>query len=271
VALHYTRQGSGEPLILVHGLGGTSLTWAPVLDTLARERDVVNVDLPGFGRSPELSDGLRPTAANLGQPIVDLCRELGIERPHLAGNSLGAWVCLEIAADGEARSVCAISPAGLWRAPIGPRRVDVQRLLRRLRPVVPFLLATARGRRAALGGTMAHPERVPATMARALVADYARSSGYAAANAEMRSAVFERRDQVDVPVTIARGTADRLIGRPSPSRRPLQTRFLEMPGWGHTPTWDDPAGVAELILEASAPGVGSDPVADEDSNARGGG
>lgn len=262
MAIHFTRQGSGEPLILVHGLGGTSLTWTPVLERLVRERDVVNVDLPGFGRSAELAHGLRPTAANLGGPIVELCRELGIERPHFAGNSLGAWVCLEIAATGEARSVCAISPAGLWRTPIGPRRVDRQRLGRRLMPLLPLALATTRGRRAVLGTTMARPERVPPAMARALVRDYVRSSGYAAANAEMRAGAFERRDQVKVPVTIAWGAADRTIGQPSRTRRPAQARYLEMPGWGHTPTWDDPDGVAELILEASAPRVGSGAVAD---------
>ncbi|MGH2952219.1 MAG: alpha/beta fold hydrolase, partial [Solirubrobacterales bacterium] len=73
-----------------------------MIELLARERDVVNVDMPGFGRSPPLADGVRPTAANLGRAITGLCRELGIERPHLAGNSLGAWACLEMAKAGEA-------------------------------------------------------------------------------------------------------------------------------------------------------------------------
>ncbi|MGH2954337.1 MAG: alpha/beta fold hydrolase [Solirubrobacterales bacterium] len=252
MGIHFTRQGSGEPLILVHGLGGTSLVWGPVLERLARERDVINLDLPGFGRSPALSDGVRPTAANLGLEIVGLFRELGVERPHLAGNSLGAWVSLEIAAAGKAASVCAISPAGMWRDPIGPRRFGRQRIGRRLRPLLRLVLATARGRRAILASTVAHPERVPAKTARALVFDYLRSPGYEAANAEMRAGAFCGRDRVTVPVTIAWGTEDRRVGRPSRSRRPAQTRYLEMPGWGHTPTWDDPAGVAGLLLEASA-------------------
>ena len=251
MAIHHTRQGSGEPLILVHGLGGTSLVWTPVLDRLARERDVINVDLPGFGRSPALSAELRPTAANLGRELLDLWRGLGVHRPHLAGNSLGAWVCLELAAAGEAASVCAISPAGLWREPIGPRRFERQRIGRRLRPLVPLLLATARGRRAVLAQTFARPVRVPPKVARALVHDYLLSSGYEAANEEMRAGAFEGRERVTVPVTIAWGAEDRIVGRPSRSRRPAQARYLEMPGWGHTPTWDDPDGVARLVLEAS--------------------
>ena len=64
------------------------------------------------------------TPAAMGRAIVAYLSGLGVERPHLAGNSLGAWVALEIAADGAARSVCAISPAGLWRRPLGPRRFD---------------------------------------------------------------------------------------------------------------------------------------------------
>ena len=63
-----------------------------------------------------------PTAADLGAAVSEHCAALGIERPHLAGNSLGGWVALEIAAAGGAASVCAISPAGLWREPLGPRK-----------------------------------------------------------------------------------------------------------------------------------------------------
>ena len=53
---------------------------------------------------------------------------------------------------------------------------------------------------------------------------------------------FERKDDVDVPVTLAWGELDQIVGRPSRSRRPPGARYLEMPGWGHTPTWDDPRG-----------------------------
>jgi pimeloyl-ACP methyl ester carboxylesterase len=94
-----------------------------------------------------------------------------------------------------------------------------------------------------------------------------RSRGYEAANAEMRSHVFEGHDQVTVPVTIAWGAEDRVVGRPSRTRRPPQTRYLEMPGWGHVPTWDDPEGVAGLLLEASGSAVGSGAVAESEARA----
>ena len=51
-----------------------------------------------------LPDGVAPTAANLGAAVAALYRELGLDRPHLAGNSLGAWAALEIAKAGGAAS-----------------------------------------------------------------------------------------------------------------------------------------------------------------------
>ena len=70
----------------------------------------------------------------------------------------------------------------------------------------------------------------------------------------MRGGAFDGAGEVTVPVTLAWGAEDRIVGRPSRTRRPPGARYVEMPGWGHTPTWDDPEGVARLILEATAGG-----------------
>lgn len=250
--LYYERSGEGPGLLLVHGLGGSAVVWRPVIERLAASHDVVAIDLPGFGRSPSLPGGAAPTAANLAAAVTAFCDRLGLSRPDVAGNSLGAWVALEMAAKGAARSVCGISPAGLWRNPLGPRPFERQPLARRLRPLVELLARSRRARTALLRGTMAHPERVSPADARRLMLDYIRSSGYAAANREMRAAPFEHPGRVKVPVTLAWGEEDRLVGPPSPSRIPPGARVLRMPGWGHTPTWDDPEGVADLICEAGA-------------------
>jgi pimeloyl-ACP methyl ester carboxylesterase len=251
VDIHYERLGNGPPLVLVHGLGGTGFIWRPVLKRLAAEREVIVVDMPGFGRSPVLPPGTAATAANLGAAIRALCDSLGIARPHYAGNSLGAWAALEVAKRGGAASVCAISPAGLWRRALGPRRGGLRRFALHLEHVVPALLTVPRLRGTFLRTTMAHPERLTRTEATQLVSGWIASPGYEAANHEMRSHVFEDPEQVRVPVTIAWGERDRLVGPPRPERRPPGARFLSVPAWGHTPTWDDPDGVAQLILEAS--------------------
>jgi pimeloyl-ACP methyl ester carboxylesterase len=249
--LSFERSGEGPPLVLLHGLGGSAVVWRPVRALIERERELIVPDLPGFGASPPLDGGQPATAANLAGAIVELCAGLGVERPHVAGNSLGAWVALEMAKAGRARSVAGISPAGLWRNALGPRRVERQRMGRRLRPLLAAALSTARGRRALLATTVAHPERVPAADARTLVLAYVDAQGYEAANEAMRADPFEHEGRIDVPVTLAWGEGDRIVGRPSRTRIPPGARFFTVPGWGHTPTWDDPEGVAALLLEAS--------------------
>ncbi len=252
MALAHTRAGSGEPLVLVHGLGGSRRIWAPVLDRLAADRDVIAVDLPGFGESPPLPDGVPATAANLGAAVDELVGALGVESPHLAGNSLGGWVALELAKAGRARSVCAISPAGLWRRPLGPRRVDSRARARRLRPLLPLFLASRRPRAALLRNIVARPERLSGADAKAIALDWLDAPGYDAANEQMRSHVFEHPERVTIPVTIAWGTEDRLVGPPRPERMPAGARYVELEGVGHTPTWDDPPLIADLLLEASS-------------------
>ncbi len=68
----------------------------------------------------------------------------------------------------------------------------------------------------------------------------------------MRGEPFERSGEIDVPVTIVWGERDRLVGPPREERMPPGTRYSTAPGWGHTPTRDDPEGVARVLLEASA-------------------
>jgi pimeloyl-ACP methyl ester carboxylesterase len=254
MAIAHTRAGSGEPLVLIHGLGGTRRIWQPVIDRVAAERDVVAVDLPGFGASPPLPADVPATAANLGAAVGDLCAELGLDRPHLAGNSLGGWAALELAKAGRAASVCAISPAGLWRRPLGPRSSDARSRARWLRPILPVLRASRRARSAALRNIVARPERLSRADARALIRDWLDGPGYEAANREMRSHVFEDPELVPVPATIAWGTEDRLVGRPRRERMPPGARYVEPEGLGHTPTWDDPRLIAELLLESSGGG-----------------
>lgn len=251
MTLNHVRRGDGPPLVLIHGLGGSLVNWEPVIDLVAAERDVIAVDLPGFGRSDPLPDGTRHSALDMGRAITAHCAELGIARPHLAGNSLGAWVALEMAADGEAESVCGISPAGLWKQALGPRSYNARRTGRRIKPLIRAALRTRRGRAALMRTTVARPDLLSAREAIAWTMAWLDAPAYEDANERMRTLVFERADEVRVPVTIAWGGQDRLVAPPRPQRMPAHTEYLEMPGWGHTPTRDDPEGVARLLLTAS--------------------
>ena len=150
-----------EPLLLLHGLGGSRVVWEPVVGLLEAEREVTVLDMPGFGAAPPLPDGVEPSAANLAGAVHAHCEELGLERPHVAGNSLGAWVALEMGREGWAASVTCLSPAGLWKAPLGPRSRDPQRWARRLRPLVSLALRLRGPREAMLRTFAGHPERIP--------------------------------------------------------------------------------------------------------------
>ncbi|HEX6602038.1 MAG TPA: alpha/beta hydrolase [Solirubrobacterales bacterium] len=252
---------SGKPdLLLIHGLGGTRTIWEPVIPLLDGEREVHAIDMPGFGETPPLPEGEEPTAANLARAVHAECARNGVERPHVAGNSLGGWVALEMGRFGWAASVTTLSPAGLWSRPLGETPNGGARMLLRGSPWVkaarPFLSLALRSpatRRAAFQSIAAHPERIPPDAARALVLGWLDGEGYDAANRAMRSHVFDPSGYPeDVPTTIAWCERDRLLAPPKPRRRPPGSRFLVLPEVGHTPTWDDPELVAHTLLEGSA-------------------
>ncbi len=243
----------GEQLLLLHGLGASTRVWDPVIGLLEPEREVFVLDMPGFGKAPPLPEGIEPTAANLAAAIHDRCEELGVDRPHVAGNSLGGWVALEMGRAGWATSVTALSPAGLWRKPLGERRVDTQRWAGRLRPLVALALRTRRGRESMLATFAAKPERIPSDTGRELVLGWIDANGYDGANRAMRTYVFEPGGYPeDVPVTLAWGELDRLVAPPRPERRPAGARYVALPGVGHTPMWDDPELIARTLLEGSS-------------------
>ena len=249
-SLHYVRRGRGETLVLLHPLGGSVVVWEPVLDRLARERDVIAVDMPGFGASPALADGAEPTPPGLAAGVSAFLDSLGIAGAHLVGNSLGAWVAIELARTGRARSVTGLAPAGFWTRPLGRRGgIEPRTLARFALPLVPVLSRSARGRGLLLAGAVARPERVPADAARRLVRAYATSPAFVAANWAMRSGLVEKIEEVSVPVTLAWAEHDHLVTKP---KRPIPgARMVDLPGCGHIPTWDDPELVVRIVLEAS--------------------
>ena len=248
--LNYVRRGRGEPLVLIHALGAELMVWEPVMERLASERDVIAVDLPGFGHSPGLRNGDQPTPQVLAGSVASLLDDLGVRRAHVAGNSLGGWVALELAKAGRALSVAGLCTAGLWSRPLGPRPGrDVRRLGQRLLPVLPTMLRSARGRQLVLGGSVAHPERVPAEAATRLVRSYLTSDGYESADSAMRTAVFSGFEDIRVPVTLAWGDLDQIVRKPRETLPEWRTIMLH--GCGHIPTWDDPGQVARTLLLAS--------------------
>jgi pimeloyl-ACP methyl ester carboxylesterase len=221
--------------------------WDPVVVRLDGARRVLTPDLPGHGDEPPQADASPPA---LAAAIADRLARDGIERPHVAGNSLGGWIALELAAAGRAASVTAIAPAGLWREPLVPKRSSARAGARALLPVLGPLLRTERGRRLVLAANAAHPERIPPDAALALVRAYAMAPGFQAVNDAMRASRFTALAEISVPVTLAWPEHDRLVRRPR--SLPDGVRSVVLRGCGHLPTWDDPEQVARVLLEGSA-------------------
>jgi pimeloyl-ACP methyl ester carboxylesterase len=253
--LNYVRKGHGEPLVLVHGIGSHWQMWGPVLDTLAAERDVVALDLPGFGASPPL-DG-EPTIAALAGAVSDLATELGIDRPHVAGNSLGGGIALELARTGRARSATGLSPIGFGYGRERPYAVAVlqatRTLVRVLGPALDPIQRTALGRTVTMSHLIGRPWRVPAEDAILATHDLAAASGFEATLPHVSAFDWGHGD-LDVPVTIGWGTRDMLLiprqARRARRRMP-RARHVWLSGCGHVPCWDDPALIATVVLAGS--------------------
>lgn len=246
----YDRSGSGPPLLLLHGLGGERHIWTPTLPYLTPHRDTIRMDLPGFGASPVLPKGTKATPWALAAGIAEQLDALGLARVHVAGNSLGGWVALELAKLGRAVSVTGIGTAGLWRGPLAPKPYVMRNVARGLRPALPALLRAPAVRRFALLGSVAHPERVPVEDAVRIATAYARSPGFVNASNNMRSSHFTGGEQVTVPVTLAWCEHDRLIA--PPKRLPFPADEVVLSGCGHVPMYDDPEAVARVVLAGSA-------------------
>jgi pimeloyl-ACP methyl ester carboxylesterase len=249
--LGFDRTGEGPTLVLLHPLGADRHVWDQVVRLLAPERDVVTVDIPGFGASPPLTGAQDPRA--LAVAVASFLDGEGITQPHVVGNSLGGWVALELALAGAARAVTGIAPAGLWSRPLAPKPSVARRLARGALPLVRGLTATARGRRLLLSDTVAHAERVPAAAAAGLIRSYATAPGFPAVNAAMRAGVFVELEQIRVPVTLVWPQYDRLISRPK--RLPPFVQSIELPDVGHIPMLEAPEAVARVLLDARDPAI----------------
>ena len=114
LSINYHREGEGPPLVLLHGVGHHWQAWEPVIERLVGEFDVIACDSPGFGRSAALPASIEPTIPAYVDAFEWFFAELGLERPHVAGNSMGGAIALELARDRSVRSASAFSPVGFW-------------------------------------------------------------------------------------------------------------------------------------------------------------
>jgi pimeloyl-ACP methyl ester carboxylesterase len=253
--INFFRAGSGPPLVLLHGIGHHWQGWRPVIDRLVADFDVIACDSPGFGRSAPLGEIVPPTIPAYTDAFTAFLSAVGLTRPHVAGNSMGGAIALELARRGAVASVTAFSPAGFW-SPAERRYCQLSlgligRIPKPLRPALRKLAATRTGRGLLFRQTFGWPSRMPAAEALATLDDSWAAPGFPGALAAFDEYDFTAGDELrGTPVTIAWGRYDRLLvyGRQAPRARERLpwARHLTL-GVGHVPFFDDPAAVAETI------------------------
>jgi pimeloyl-ACP methyl ester carboxylesterase len=249
--ISFSRRGSGPPLLLLHGAGLSRRAWAPVVETLAERYDVLIPDLPGFGQSPPLP--ATPTIAGLTDAVASWLREIGIERPHVVGNSVGGGIALELGFRGAARSVTALSPIGFWNTvEYAYARVMMGAVYALIHWKRASFMAKGGKRPQLLDLFFAQADELPADDLRCAVGDLLRSQALLDTVAACGSyQVYEH--QTDIPMTIAWGTEDRLLVGPQHLRArrilPAASHIL-LPGCGHVCMVDDPDLVVAAIDEA---------------------
>jgi pimeloyl-ACP methyl ester carboxylesterase len=257
--LNHSRAGAGEPLVLLHGIGSHWQMWTPVLPMLTARHDVIAVDLPGFGDSPMPPPGTPPGLDSLCELVLGFLEQQGIQRPHVAGNSLGGMIALELARRGQARTVCALSPAGFFT----PAETAVARgtlwltvrLTRRLAPHADGLSGRPGQRKLLMNVFMAHPERLPRAEAAASMRAMAGAPWFDATLPAISPWSRDPAPDPSVPVTIGWGEKDRLLF-PRQGHRAVamipSARLVPLIDCGHLPTFDDPQQVASLMLATTA-------------------
>jgi pimeloyl-ACP methyl ester carboxylesterase len=257
--VNFDRRGSGSPLVLLHGIGHRWQAWLPVLDQLAEQHDVIAVDLPGFGLSPGMPDGLGHDLPDSMRILRMIFEQLGVERPHVAGNSLGGLLSIEAASQNLVTSATALSPAGFWTNRDRTRALTILRGLRASAlapaPATALLLGNKRLRVAALATLYAHPERIDRLSAAGDMAALRGSSSFVPTMRHGRHFGPWHGEPPTVPLTIAWGDRDRIL---PPRQAQLAAQLLPaahhitLPDCGHVPMTDNPTLVAQTILDTCA-------------------
>jgi len=251
--------GKGRPVVLLHGLGGSKISWVPLLAPLAASHRVIVPDLPGHGESEKPRAEYSPRF--FAKVVRHLFDDLEVDRALVVGNSMGGRIALELALRSPTRvdALALLDPAlpGLrWRYLIGFTRVVPTEF-----GAVPFPLRE-RWMRSMLLRLFAHPERLAPDAidlaARDFLRVYSDSRARIAFFSSLRHLVTEAPDafwasmrRVKHPALVVVGEADRLV----PSRLGIRLanslprgELLMLPAVGHVPQFEATEEILEPLL-----------------------
>ena len=258
VALSCYVLGKGDPLLLLHGLGGSKITWLPVLAPLAQKFRVIVPDLPGHGESEK--PRREYTSRFYARCVRHLLDALEVERTVVVGNSLGGRIALELAlrSPGRVAALALLDPSvpGLrWRYVMRFTRVFPTEIGR-----IPFPLRE-RWMEMGIRRLFAQPERLPSegysAAANEFIRIYRSPVARMAFFSTLRHIVTEKPDsffaslrRIKQPALIIFGEQDRLVP-PRLGVRLAQhlpnSELVVLPDVGHVPQFEAPEETLELL------------------------
>ncbi len=254
------RGGSGTPLLLLHGIGVTWRTWKPVLSRLEAHHDVYAPTLLGHSGAAVLADGVAPSLQAMVDGVVEELDRLGLDKVHVAGNSMGGWIALELARRGRAASVVVFSPAGAWAS-----RLRLASLVASMR--LGFTLLGGQADRAdklvekpwlrniLVAGQVVHRDRRDPADVAADIRAIKHSPVVLPLLKVLADDPMRPLPEPRCPVRIVWSRKDavlpfRWFGEPMLKRVP-SAELVWLEDAGHVPMSDDPGGVARLITEVT--------------------
>ena len=264
--IYVERQGHGEPVVLVHGFGASSYSWRKVLPDLARDYDVVAVDLFGFGLTDRPAEREAYTREGQIRMLLGLLDALGFERAHFIGHSYGGALTMTLVAQHpeRVRSMVLVDSA----EPDYP--LNRRRWLARIRPLI-WMYVTGRAlrhekmekafRRAYHDDALVTDEVVEAYLDRLRVKGSVKAYRKLTRPRPSAPRGTVRYEELAVPALVVWGAEDRLVTVETAAHNAAllpDHRFVSIEGAGHSPMEERPeeflAHVTEFLDEVSRRG-----------------
>lgn len=252
--VHVVDRGAGEPLLLLHGFGASTLIWDAVMPELARSRRVIAIDLNGFGWTERPRDPAAYTLAGQERLVLGVADALGIDRFDLAGHSYGGAISIFLASrhPQRVRSLVLVDSAMPAYGTLRRRDRFAKRGLTGI--YVRTIGLTRRKVRAGLRASYANDAKVTPSLVEAYL-ERLRVEGVEDAFYGLTAPTGAPPDRVDLatlalPALLVWGAEDELTpaadGRAAAATMPDAT-FVELPDCGHSPMEECPADFVEAV------------------------
>jgi pimeloyl-ACP methyl ester carboxylesterase len=250
--------GGGTPLLFIHGWSSNWQSWLLTIPAFRDTHRCLALDLPGFGGSAMPAEPI--SIQGYAKTVDAMCRELGVDRVAVVGNSMGGFIGAELALAFPTlvERLVLVSAAGLSitempRAPLRAAAALFAAAQPRLaRLDMPFS-RRPRLRRAAMGGVLRYPEKLSPALAYELILGSGKPGFVPALDALTSYDFRDRLSEIEIPVLIVWGENDLLVPVEDAVHYERMigpnARRVVFADTGHVPMIERPSRFNELLSE----------------------